>query len=457
MSNNDFSPERLVEDFEASRFVWNDTKKFSQTRGFLVGAYKRVQDKEEVEEHLEELQLLCDTQGIPVVSRLAVFLRHMTAATFLSEGKLEELRNHIVANNATLVVFDDEITPAQQRNLEKILKVPVIDRTEVILNVFVMRAKSKEAKLQVELAQVKYQIPRLKRLWTHLSRQAGGGGGASGGGYLKGEGEKQIEIDRRILKKKVDRLEKEIDEIRVYRDQQRNLRERSGIPVIALVGYTNAGKSTLMNSLTEAGVYVEDKLFATLDTTTRKYLLSNRQEVLFTDTVGFIRKLPHLLVAAFSSTLEESVHADIILHVIDASQPMAFHQAEATLQVLDELKADTSSIVTVLNKVDRVASLEAGEAQKAILQKLKLRYPRSQVISAKEKTGLAELEEEIIRKLQDRRVQLHLRIPQSQYHLIAACLREGRILRQEYEENDVLVSLEVPAPQAFRFIPYKID
>lgn len=455
MTDKDFSSEQLIGDFEASRFAWNDTKRFSETRAILIGAYKKAQDKESVEEHLQELQLLSDTQGIPVIHSLSVFLRNMTAATFLSEGKLDDLRNLVVAHNATLVVFDDEITPAQQRNLEKVLKVPVIDRTEVILGVFAMRAKSKEAKLQVELAQIKYQIPRLKRLWTHLSRQSGGGGGSSGGGYLKGEGEKQIEIDRRILKKKVDRLENEIDEIRAYRDQQRNLRERSGIPVIALVGYTNAGKSTLMNALTEAGVYVEDKLFATLDTTTRKYLLPNRQEVLFTDTVGFIRKLPHLLVAAFCSTLEESVHADIILHVIDASHPMAIHQAEATLEVLKELKADTSSMITLLNKVDRIESQETEEAQKAVLQKLKLQFPRSQLISAKQKTGLKELEEEIIHKLQDRRVRLSLRIPQKDYHLIAAAMRDGRILHQEYEENDVLVDLEVPVTQVFRFAPYK--
>lgn len=431
---------------EKMRLLWGEPRQGQLVKAILVGAYKRQDEKETVQEHLEELKLLADTQGIDVACTLALFLRAMTAATFLSTGKLEEVKQEVQKQGSQLVIFDDDISPAQQRNIEQYLQVPVIDRTEVILGVFAMRAKSREAKLQVELAEVKYLLPRLKRMWTHLSRQSGGGGGASGGGYLKGEGEKQIEIDRRILKRRVEQLEKEIDEIGAYRETQRSQRVRSGIPVIAIVGYTNAGKSTLMNTLTEAGVYVEDKLFATLDTTTRKYLLPNKQEVLFIDTVGFIRKLPHLLVAAFRSTLEEAVFADIILHVIDASQPVAETQAKTTLEVLKELNADLGSIITVFNKQDLVV-------EKTLFQ-MKLKFPGAVTISAFEKQGIDSLVQQIITMLQARRVKMHLRIPQTDYHLVALGLREGKVYRQEYEGNDVIVDVEIPATLKYRFTPY---
>lgn len=441
---------------EPFQSVWNDPIKRAQTRAIVVGVYKKPADRPIVIEHLQELRLLADTQGIPVIDELLYSLRSYTASTFLSTGKVEELEKTVASLQANLVIFDDEISPSQQRNLEKALKVPVIDRTEVILGVFAMRAKSREAKLQVELAQVKYLLPRLKRLWTHLSRQVGGGGGASGGGYLKGEGEKQIEIDRRILKRRLDRLETEIHAIKDYREVQRSQRQRTAIPVLAIVGYTNAGKSTLMNALTQADVYVEDKLFATLDTTTRKLVLSNNQEVLFIDTVGFIRKLPHLLVAAFRSTLEEAVHADIILHVIDASHHMAFEQAQTTQEVLKELESHEIPTITVLNKIDRLKEHEVLADQNEIYQKLKLAYPRAQEISAYNKIGIDTLQDEIIHRLKDRRTRLSLRIPQSDYHVLALAIRDGNILRQEYDENDVLVDLEVPANVAFRFDPYKI-
>lgn len=432
------------------RFLWHMPEQLATTKALIVGVYKKPTDRLMTLEHLQELKLLAETQNIPVVAEMCLSIRTMVAATFLGEGKLQEIQDKIVAEGVTLLIFDDEISPSQQRNLERLFKIPVIDRTEVILGVFAMRAKSREAKLQVELAEVKYQLPRLKRLWTHLSRQSGGGGGASGGGYLKGEGEKQIEIDRRLLKKRVERLEGEIIEVKAYRQTQRALRERTGIPVVAIVGYTNAGKSTLMNLLTHADVYVEDKLFATLDTTTRKYTLFNNQEVLFIDTVGFIRKLPHLLVAAFKSTLEEAVHADLILHVIDASHPNAFEQMETTLHVLKELEAEDIPIITVLNKIDIVQAQE----DQSLYQRLRFVHPRTQEISAIENRGIRELEEEIVRKLQDRRARLKLRVPQSEYHVLAEAIRLGKIIRQEYEENDVLLELEIPTPSVFRFKHY---
>ncbi|MBS0636399.1 MAG: GTPase HflX [Verrucomicrobia bacterium] len=437
-------------EYEPLRFVWQDASRQQDIRAVVVGITKSAAEKEVVQEHLQELKLLADTQGIPVVGEQLLAVRGIRAATFLTEGKLAELENYIKLHNINLVIFDDEISPAQQRNLERQFNMPVIDRTEVILGVFAMRAKSKEAKLQIELAEVRYLIPRLKRMWTHLSRQSGGGGGAAGGGYQKGEGEKQLEIDKRILRRRMERLQREILEIKEYRQTQRSLRERTKIPVIAIVGYTNAGKSTLMNALTEADVYIEDKLFATLDTTTRKYVLPNNQEVLFIDTVGFIRKLPHLLVAAFRSTLEEAVHADLILHVLDATHPMVFEQAETTLKVLEELESHDTPMIVVLNKIDRVET----PSQKALFLKLKLKYSGSQCISALSKEGLDSLQAEIIKRLSDRRTMLQLRIPQKDYHILASAIATGKIYKQEYEENDVLVDLEVPTSTSFRFMKY---
>ena len=440
----------MTKDLEHFRFVWHEPEHLKQTRAIIVGIYKTPAEKKVALEHLQELKLLAETQNIPIVDEVCYSVRAFKAATFLTEGKLEELKARIQEKGANFVIFDEEITPAQQRNLEKLFNVLVVDRTEVILGVFAMRAQTKEAKLQIELAEVKYYLPRLKRMWTHLSRQAGGGGGASGGGYLKGAGEKQIEIDKRILRRKIDRLGREIKEISLHRAKQRTQRIRAAIAVIAIVGYTNAGKSTLMNLLTQANVYTEDKLFATLDTTTRKHTLKNNQEVLFIDTVGFIRKLPHLLVAAFKSTLEEAVFSDLILHVIDASHPNALEQAKSSLQVLEELDAHETPIITVLNKVDAIDTQE----KKAIFQKLCLLYPRTQEISALENKGLEALVDEIIYQLQARRIRACLRIPQSDYTVIALAVREGKVFKQEYDENDVLLEVELPKNLMYRFEPY---
>lgn len=445
-------------EYEPLRFVWQDKTLQQNTKAIIVAVTKNSGEKEMVQEHLQELRLLADTQGIPIVGELMLGIRTINAATFLTEGKVEELQKYVERHGANLVIFDDEISPAQQRNLERILAMPVIDRTEVILGVFAMRAKSREARLQIKLAEVRYLIPRLKRMWTHLSRQSGGGGGAGGGGYQKGEGEQQLEIDKRILRRRMERLQKEIIAIKEYRETQRTQRKRTNIPVIAIVGYTNAGKSTLMNALTNADVYVEDKLFATLDTTTRKHVLPNNHEVLFIDTVGFIRKLPHLLVAAFRSTLEEAVFADLILHVIDATHPMALEQAETTVKVLEELESQDTPMLVVLNKIDQLESDEATQDQKTIqkdlLLKLKLQFPGAKCISAAKGIGLDELQAEIVHRLSDRRTTMQLRIPQSDYHILASAIRDGTVLKQEYEDNDVLVDIEVPTNASFRFSKY---
>lgn len=423
----------------------------TEKKALLVSVYKNSGDKDLCEEHLSELKLLAETYGIATAGKVGCFLRKYEASTVIGSGKLEELIALASELDVDLVIFDDEISPGQQRNLEAAFKIPVIDRTEVILGVFAQRAQTKEAHLQIELAQIKYQAPRLKRLWTHLSRQAGsaGGGRSGGGGHLKGEGEKQIEIDRRILKREIEHLQHEIDEVRAMRETQRAQRVKAGIPVFAIIGYTNAGKSTLLNALTDANVFVENKLFATLDTTTRKFKLENNQEVLLIDTVGFIRKLPHLLVAAFKSTLEESLFADILIHLIDVSHPMAEEQAAASLEVLKELNAEDKPIITVLNKIESCHDIRR-------IDRLKLNYPRCILISALHKTGMEELQDRMIFELSQRRRRVRLQIPQSQYGSVTEAIRVGRIFSQDYEDNNVLLDIELPVALANKLKPYAL-
>ncbi len=421
-----------------------------EKRGLIVSVYKTDGhgSKEIAAEHLEELRLLAETFGVHIVHQLVCPIRRYDASTSVTEGKLKELVELSKQYHANLVIFDDEIAPSQQRNLEKAFGLPVIDRTEVILGVFAERAKTKEARLQIQLAQVKYQAPRLKRLWTHLSRQHGsGGGGSGGGGYTKGEGEKQIEIDRRILKRRIEMLEKELEGVQAIREVQRHSRKRSEIPVFAIIGYTNAGKSTLLNALTAAGVFVENKLFATLDTTTRKFTLLNNQDILLIDTVGFIRKLPHLLVAAFRSTLEEAFEADILLHLVDVSHPMAEEQAETAFHVLKELNVKDKPIITVLNKIDLLTS-------DLMLSKFRLKYPNLVALSALNAKGFDELQEAMIKELSKRRRVISMRIAQCEYHVVSEVIRLGNVISQDYEGNDVLLKVDIPAFIAERLSKY---
>lgn len=417
-------------------------------KALLISVYHGSQQKMICEEHLDELALLARTFGIEVAEKIACPLRKFDASTYLSKGKLEELIEKAKELEVDLVIFDDEITPAQQRNLQKAFEKPVMDRTEVILGVFAQRAQTKEARLQIELAQVRYDAPRLKRMWTHLSRQQGTSGSGGGGAYLKGEGEKQIEIDRRILKRKIDQLQKEIEEVKAHRETQRISRVRSEIPVFAIIGYTNAGKSTLLNALTDAGVFVEDKLFATLDTTTRKFTLANNQDVLLIDTVGFIRKLPHLLVAAFKSTLEEAIEADILLHLIDVSHPMAEEQAATTHEVLKELGAGKKPIITVLNKIDKCPNTQ-------MINRIRMTYPKNVQISALQKLGFDELQEMMIQEMSRQRQIVELRIPQSEYACVSEIMRVGNILNQDYDENDILLKADLPTAIVNKYSHYQ--
>ena len=407
-----------------------------QKRALLIGTYAQAK-KEQTEEQLKELSSLCDTYGLETAMQLPVPLRTIDAATFIGKGKVEEIGKICEDEAIDLVVFDDEISPQQQRNLEKEVKKPVIDRTELILGVFAQRAHTREARIQIEIAETRYQLPRLTRLWTHLSRQRSGGSGKSGGGFVKGEGEKQIELDRRMLKRRIDQLQKELEEVKKNREMQRRARKRSGIPTFAIIGYTNAGKSTLLRALTDADVLVEDKLFATLDTTTRKFTLPNRQEILLIDTVGFIRKLPHLLVAAFKSTLEEAVDADILLHLIDVSNPNAAGQALATFEVLKELEAEKHPMITVLNKVD------SCEGRLAI-ERFRLTYPKTVEISALTGQGFESLLGAMTQEIALLRKRVRLRIPQAQYACVSEMMRVGKVLSLEYEGDDVLLEVEIP-------------
>ncbi|HSX11836.1 MAG TPA: GTPase HflX [Chlamydiales bacterium] len=401
-------------------------------RALLVGTYTK--DKAQCEEQLDELESLGNTYGLQTALKLPCPIRTYDAGTFVGSGKVEEIKALCLEHNCDVVIFDDEISPQQQRNLEKLLERVVIDRTELILGVFAQRAQTREAKMQIELATFRYQMPRLRRLWTHLHRQRSGG---ASGGAVKGEGEKQIELDRRIIRRQIDKLQKEFDIVKKQRQTQRRLRERTRIPTFAIIGYTNVGKSTLLRALTDADVLVEDKLFATLDPTTRKFTLPNKQAILLIDTVGFIRKIPHQLVAAFRSTLEEAVQADILLHLVDVSNPHAEMQAEATFDVLKELEATKHPILTVLNKIDQCEN-------KTMIYRMKAKYPKTVEISALNRTGFDNLMELMTKEISLLRKVVKLRVPQSHYALVSEIMREGKVISCEYEENDILLEMEIP-------------
>jgi len=429
-----------MSEIEKAHSIEGRLKELSEedNRALLIGVYEGSEEREEIGEHIDELSNLCDTYGLTAFSSHVCPLRKIDASTFIGKGKVEEIGQMCENDKIDVVIFDNEISPQQQRNLEKAFCCMVIDRRELILGVFEKHAKTKEAKIQIELAKQRYQMPRLKRLWTHLSRQRSGGStGGGSGGFVKGEGERQIEIDRRLVRKRIDRLQKELEQVKKNRETQRKARIRQNIPTVAIVGYTNAGKSTLLNALTGAEVLVEDKLFATLDTTTRKFTLPNKQKILLIDTVGFIRKIPHTLVAAFKSTLEEAINTDILIHLIDASNPSAYDQAVETLKVLDELGAKNKPIITALNKVD-IAD------DNPIRNKVRIHFSKTLEVSAKEQTGFDQLADRIIEEIALLRKTYNLKIPQSNYALVSRLMEMGKVFSCEYEENDILVSVEVP-------------
>ena len=378
-------------------------------RGYLVGiAFQPERALLSIEDSLSELALLAETAGIRVVGRTWQRLRQVNPKTLIGTGKLQEIVDEVNLCEASFIIFDEELSPRHQRELEKHLEesVRILDRSALILDIFAQHARTSEGALQVELAQYEYLLPRLTRQWTHLARQAGGGGarGGSGGVGLRGPGETQLEVDRREITRKITKLKQDLEHVRAHRRLHRRRRRSSGLPLAALVGYTNAGKSTLINALTEAKVYAADQLFATLDPTTRRVQLPDRREVLLTDTVGFIQKLPTTLIAAFRATLEEVVEADLLLHVVDVSHPNAGQHIEAVEDTLAEIDASSMPRILVLNKTDRIkGALPAFDLIDT--------YVGMVAISAQEGEGLDELLETMRAALSAQMTSLEVVIP----------------------------------------------
>ena len=402
-------------------------------RALLVGVFLDKSKEKAASSLLEELNELVQTLGIGIMDSILVRVRENFPSHLMGKGKMAEIIEKSKELNCDCIIFDNELSPNQQRNWENDSEILVIDRQEVILDIFSLRARTKEARLQVQLAKMQYTLPRMARMWSHLDRQGGGsGGGKGGGGAARGEGEKQIEVDRRLARKKIDRVKAELEKVRQQRKTQRKERNRADLPHAAIVGYTNAGKSSLLNGLTESTVLAEDKLFATLDTTTRKLDLDDGQTILLTDTVGFVRRLPHGLVESFKATLEEAVLADFLIHVIDGSSENVEEHFQTTLDVLKELGADEKRIIPAINKID-VISTER-------LEELKIIFPDAVLISVRNGHGIEDLLSKINEMLLSKIVRKTLKIPQSRQDLVALLHREGKILSQEYEQNDIIIN-----------------
>lgn len=402
-------------------------------RALLVGVFLDKSKEKEASSLLEELNELVQTLGIGIMDSILVRVRENFPSHLMGKGKMAEIIEKSKELNCDCIIFDNELSPNQQRNWENDSEILVIDRQEVILDIFSLRARTKEARLQVQLAKMQYTLPRMARMWSHLDRQGGGsGGGKGGGGAARGEGEKQIEVDRRLARKKIDRVKAELEKVRQQRKTQRKERNRADLPHAAIVGYTNAGKSSLLNGLTESTVLAEDKLFATLDTTTRKLDLEDGQTILLTDTVGFVRRLPHGLVESFKATLEEAVLADFLIHVIDGNSENVEEHFQTTLDVLKELGADEKRIIPAINKID-VISTER-------LEELKIIFPDAVLISVKNRHGIEDLLSKINEMLLSKIVRKTLKIPQSRQDLVALLHREGKILSQEYQQNDIIIN-----------------
>jgi len=422
-------------------------------RAFLIGVeIYRQENLLSLTDSLKELALLAETAGLEVVGQATQKLDKPNPKTYLGKGKVEEIKTLVESVDAEVVIFDDELSPRHLRELERIFKdVRILDRTALILDIFAQHASTKEGALQVELAQYEYRLPRLTRAWTHLARQAGGGGGRSGnvGGVgLRGPGETQIEVDRRMIRKRIAHLKKQLEKVRTHRKQYRARREQSHMPVIALVGYTNAGKSTLLNRLAQSDIYVADQLFATLDPTTKRVQLPDGQIVLVTDTVGFIQKLPTELVAAFRATLEEITEADLLLHVIDITHSNAQAQAKAVLRTLEEIDADEVPILSVLNKIDKLS--DAAKAKRALEY-----FPNAVAISALTGNGIPDLLNTISRMLSDNYVSTTLFIPYSKGNLVSQFHHEGKVDQIEHLEDGIIIVGKIPRKLLSKYQRYE--
>jgi len=422
-------------------------------RAFLVGADIYGQKHPlPLPDSMTELALLSDTAGLEVVGELTQKLDRPNVETYIGPGKVAELKALAEETLTEVVIFDDELSPRHQRELERALgrSIRVLDRTALILDIFAQHAHTREGMLQVELAQYEYYLPRLTRAWSHLERQAGGGGGragSTGGVGLRGPGETQLEVDRRAVRKRIAHLKRELDKVEAHRLRYRSQRRRSRVPTVALVGYTNAGKSTLLNRLARADVHVADQLFATLDPTTRRVELPGSNTALFTDTVGFIQKLPTTLVEAFHATLEEIAEADLLLHVVDISHPNALNQYQAVEETLHEIRADHIPVITALNKSDQLHNLEMAHAT------LKS-FPRAAAISALRGSGIAELLQLVEAELYESYAPVQVRLPYKEGALISLFHEVGQVERVEHERGGVLMQGRIPGRLIARFRPW---
>jgi GTP-binding protein HflX len=409
-------------------------------RAVLVASPRKGSDPAEAREHLEELARLTDTAGGEVVGVVQQFIEAPHPRFYIGEGKVEELRDLIVEQKADLVIFDEELSPAQGKNLETFLDTRVMDRPELILDIFATRARTREAKMQVELAQLQYLLPRITRMWNHLSRQRGGIG-------LRGPGETQLETDRRLIGTRISSLLAKLKEVAQARAVRRE--GRKGQFRVALVGYTNAGKSSLLRALSGSDVFVEDRLFATLDSATRSVDLGDGFEALVTDTVGFIRKLPHHLIASFRSTLEEAREADLLLHVMDVSHPDLEEHRQVVQEVLEELELDDRPQVLVFNKVDRITHDE-----ERVLRERAHRLETSPAVfvSALEPDSLEELKDTLRVRVRATMQTVTLRIPARDGESLATAYREGEVLDARNEGGDMIVDVRLPGPALGRLL-----
>jgi len=417
-------------------------------RAFLVGVELKSDDTRNLRESLDELAELTATAGAEVVGEGIQKVETQNPATYIGKGKASEFAAFCKANDVDTVIFDDELSPAQTRNLEKIFEIKILDRTALILDIFSQRARTREGKLQIELAQLQHLLPRLTRFWGHLSRQKGGIG------MRGGEGESQLEADRRKVGERIDRIERDLDAVRQQRETQRAGRQRNQWPLASIVGYTNAGKSTLLNRLTGAGVLAKDILFATLDPTTRRLRLPTNQNILLTDTVGFIKKLPHGLVESFKATLEEVVQADLLLHVVDVSHPQVDEQIAAVNSVLSELGAGNKATMMVFNKVDQLNGGNPESIGAGTLTRLSELYPNSVAISARTGTGIEALLAEIGSQIRPEREFVELKIPHEEAALIARLHKVGQVIERKYLAKTAKFKARIPPHHHAEFAAY---
>ena len=404
----------------------------------------KSRDVSSLRDSLDELAELAASAGGKVIGEGTQKMESPNPATYIGKGKATEFGDYCRQNDIDTVIFDDELSPAQSRNLEKVFNCKVLDRTALILDIFAQRARTREGKLQIELAQLRHLLPRLTRFWGHLSRQSGGIG------MRGGEGESQLEVDRRKVQERIEKITRDLDSVRRHRSVQRSARQRNNWPLASIVGYTNAGKSTLLNKLTGADVLAKDILFATLDPTTRRLRLPSNQNVLLTDTVGFIRKLPHGLVEAFKATLEEVVQADLLLHVVDISHTQAEEQVAAVNAVLAEIGAGEKPTIMVFNKVDKLNGNGA-------LSRLQERYPHAVAVSATTGDGIPSLLAELGSQLRPAREFLVLRVPHERSAVIARLHAVGQVIESSYRGAKARFKVRIPPQHHDEFAAFIVS